>query len=292
MSLTALAAALGIFSPAVLRAEADAIPCNIGYSMTNVSDVDSRDVEAALAVWANDLGNQYGFAVKINLYHNTDKLVTDFGGKKLDFIVITSIDYLRMKKRVKVKPDMTQYRDNKPTVKYLVLTNTHARTSNLSLLKNKKMSILKANQLGRMFLDTLLLKAGLPAADHFFAVTEERNKESQAILDVFFGKSDVCVVTEAAFETMKELNPQVGGKLHVLAESPDLIVVVGIFQPSYPLTYKQRAMKAMSSDFKYHERGKQIMLLFNIEKMDTFTEGHMNGVEKLVAEYDRLTKRR
>jgi hypothetical protein len=46
----------------------------------------------------------------------------------------------------------------------------------------------------------------------------------------------------------------------------------------------------MSSDYKKHERSKQITLLFNVEKMDIITDSQLDSVRKLVSDYDRLKK--
>ncbi len=273
-------------------AATDKVPCIAGYSVKNVADVDPRDAEAALKVWARELAVQWGFDLKISLYNSTDRLIADFMDKKLDFITVTSIDYLRSPHLLKFKPEVTHYKDGKPTSRYVVLVNEQGLKNSPSGLKNKKLSIQKTNHLGQMFLDNWLMRAKLPPSERFFSLTMEKSKESQAILDVFFGQADVCVVTDKAFHTMTELNPQVGQKLHVIAQSPDLITAVGIFRPDYPPDDKQRAMKGMSNDYRNSERGKQILLLFNVEKMDTFHESQLVSIRQLVTEYDRLKKTR
>jgi len=92
------------------RAEkAEPIPCMIGYSVKSLPDVDSRDIEAAFRVWSQELAAQHGFHVETVLYDSTDKLVADFMAKKLDFAAITSIEFLRAVKTLKVKPELTQY---------------------------------------------------------------------------------------------------------------------------------------------------------------------------------------
>jgi ABC-type phosphate/phosphonate transport system substrate-binding protein len=286
-----LVLALSILSSAVSAAEQEKVICVVGYSIRSVSDVDPRDAEAALRVWVKELADQYGFEVKLSLYDSVDKLIVDFIHKKLDFIVMTSIDYLRLSKMLKAKPEVTQIRNGKPTVKYLMLVNEDIHKLGLGSLKNKKLSILKSNHLGLLFLDTHLMQAKLPPSERFFSAIQERNKESQAILDVFFGHADICIVNDVAFHTMTELNPQVGRKLRVIAESPNLINTVGIFRPDYPPGHKKRAIQGMNSDYKHHERGKQIMLLFNIEKMDVITDGQLDSVRILFAEHDRLKRR-
>jgi len=273
-------------------AQKESVPCIVGYSEQTVPDIDSRDLEAAFRLWSQELASQYGFNVETILYGSTEKLIADFLAKKLDFVGMTSIEFLRAAKTLKVKPEMTQYRNGKSVVRYLVLADASVQKKGLAGLKNKKLSILKNNTLAQMFLDTSLMKAGLVSSESFFSAVQEKSKESQAILDVFFGKSDICIVTDSAFQTMKEMNPQVGYKLRVMAESPELVATIGFFRPDWPPEYKQRAMEVLKSDvLKRHERGKQITLLFNIEKVDVLYEEQLDSIKKLLADYDRLRKR-
>ena len=188
---------------------------------------------------------------------------------------------------------MTIWRNGKKFVKFLVLADTEDLKNGLAGLKNKKLSVLKSNAMGTMFLDTHLMKAGFSASDVFFSSIQERGKESQAILDVFFGQAEVCIVTDAAFNTMKEMNPQVGRKLRIIAESPELISSIGFFRPDWPPDYKKRVIEGMRSDaLKRHERGRQIMLLFNIEKIDLITDDQLESTRKLLADYDRLKRKK
>ncbi len=290
--LFTLVACLGLLCPEALAANAGKVTCFVGYSIKSRADVDQRDAEAALRVLAEELADQYGFHVEATLYESVDKLVNDFAAKKLDFASINSVEYLQAAKTLKAKPEMTQYRNGTVFVKYLVLANADIQQKGLTHLKNKKLSIQKDNKLSRLFLDTLLMQANLPPCGRFFAVTQEKTKDSQAILDVFFGRTDVCVVADASYRTMTEMNPQVGLKLRVIGESPGLISTVAFFRPDWPLEYKTKAIKAMSSEYKNHERGKQIMLLFNIERMDVIDEGDLDSLRKLVADYNRLSKKK
>jgi len=283
----------GIFSRDVQAAKTEPILCTVGYSVKTIADIDSRDIEAAFRVWSQELGVQHGFNVQTVLYDSTDKLVADFLAKKLDFAAITSIEFLRAQKILKVKPELTQFRNGKAFVKYLVLADVDDLKTGVPGLKNKRLSMVKSDMLGTMFLDTYLMKTGLPSSNSFFSAVLERSKESQAILDVFFNQSDVCIVSDFAFHTMKEMNPQVGRKMRVLAESPELISSIGFFRPDWPQEYKKRALEGMrSEELRRHERGKQIMLLFNIEKIDLITDEQLENTRKLLADYDRLKKKK
>jgi len=280
------------FSRSASAAPTGPIPGMIGYSVKIMADVDSRDIEAAFRVWSQELAAQYGFHIETVLYDSTDKLAADFLAKKIDFAVVTSIEFLRAAKTLKVKPEVTQYRNGKSFVRFLVLADAADMKKGLAGLKNKKLSVPKGNALATMFLDTQLMKSGLLPSASFFSVIQEKTRESQAILDVFFGHSNACVVSDTVFSTMKEMNPQIGRKLQIMAESPELIASIGFFRPDWPGEYKKKAIEAMKSDtFRRHERAKQIMLLFNIEKIDVIADDQLESTRKLLVDYDRLKRK-
>jgi len=282
----------GLFSANVRAQQIEKIPCMVGYSVKNMVDVDPRDAEAALKVWAQELADQYGFHAKTVLYESADKLAADFVAGKIDFAGMDSVDFLRLEKKLKAKPEMTMYQNGRASIKYLALADANVHKKGLAGLRHKKLSVLKTNDLGKIFLDTSLMKTDLPPSELFFSAIQQKSKDSQAILDVFFGRSDLCVVPDFAFYTMKEMNPQVGRKLQAIAESPDLVATVGFFRPDWPVNYKKRAMKALSSEFGNSERGKQILLLFNFQRIDLINEEQLESIRELLADYDRLKKKR
>ena len=65
-------------------------------------DIDPKDADAALKIWAQEMGKQYGFKVETSLYQSLDMMVNDFNAKKIDFASMSSIDYLRLSPTLKV----------------------------------------------------------------------------------------------------------------------------------------------------------------------------------------------
>jgi len=268
----------------------DKIKCVAGYAVQSMGDVDPRDAEASLRVWVREMGDPSGVQVDTHLYESHDKIIRDFLDKKLDFVVINTVDYLRSASVLKVKPEIAKSRNNKNTVKYVLLTQ--AAPGGLDALKNKKLAILKVNNLGWIYLNVYLMQAGGPDAESFFSSVQYKTKESQAILAVFFGQAEACLVTDTAFNTMTELNPQVGKKLRVMAESPEMIDAVGFFRRDYPPAYKQVLINGLHTGIKVHERGKQIQLLFNLEQMNVIKDSDLDSARKLMTDYDRLKKKK
>ena len=72
----------GVLCGKACAAKADPIPCMVGYSIKTMADVDSRDIEAAFRVWAQELGAQHGFHVITVLYDSHGQTGCGFSCKK------------------------------------------------------------------------------------------------------------------------------------------------------------------------------------------------------------------
>ena len=272
--------------------EKEKIRCVAAYAVQSMGDVDPRDAEASLRVWIREMSEPSGVQIEPLLYESHEKVVRDFLDNKLDFVMVNTVDYLRSASVIKVKPEIAKTRNNKNTVRYVLLTRAGNPSGSLDALKNKKLAILKVNSLGFTYINVHLMQAGWPDAERFFSTVQYKAKESQAILAVFFGQAEACLVTDTAFSMMKELNPQVGQKLRVMAQSPELIDTVGFFRKDYPQAHKQVIISGMHGGIKSHDRGRQILLLFNLDQLDVIKDSDLDSARKLMADYERLKKKK
>ena len=94
--------------------------------------------------------------------------------------------------------------------------------------------------------ETILAREGLGSASGFYGQITTASKISQAVLPVFFRQLDACVVTRSGFETMVELNPQVGRQLKVLASSPPVVPVVFCFRASYDSPIRAKVLEEIA----------------------------------------------
>jgi phosphonate transport system substrate-binding protein len=142
-----------------------------------------------------------------------------------------------------------------------------------------------------VWLDTLLLSQKLGTQKTFFGRREVVTKPTAAILPVFFGKKTACVVDEASFDLMKELNPQVGQQLQVVAMSDTFANVVVCLREEGWRSAQEKA-KAIRSLNELHLNpvGQQTCTLFKIDRMVPFQDSELDTIRKLRATYETLRK--
>jgi ABC-type phosphate/phosphonate transport system substrate-binding protein len=108
---------------------------------------------------------------------------------------------------------------------------------------------------------------------------------------VFFGQADACLVTDTSFKTMAELNPQVGQKLKIIVASVELHEIVNFMQKGLDEAIKEKIVQA-SIRLKETERGKQMLILFNTDGVERSSDEQLETTRQLVAEYEKLKRKK
>src|ERR1035441_10793653 len=87
------------------------------------------------------------------------------------------------------------------------------------------------------------------------------SSDLRVVLPVFFGQSDACLTSKRSFDTMCELNPQVGKDLIVIASSPVMVVTFYIFHKNYHGVSRERFARVYS-EVSTSAAGRQLATLF------------------------------
>jgi len=288
--LCCLCAVLILVSPAFsITAQANSI--RMGYSSKTLFDVDIKDAAAALQVWTKEIAASLGWQARADLYEDLNPLIQDLQAGKLDLVALKSLDYLRIAQSTKSDLAFTAFKSGKKTLKYMLLARVDSDVKELSNLRGKTISIMNGDETGMLFLETVLLRKNLPESRKFFSSIEAKGKLSQVILSVFFNQADVCLTNDSGFNIMKELNPQIGQKMKIIAESPEIVESLAFFRGDYDASMKKsvirRALKLGDTP-----RGQQVQMLFKISGLTTINEQDLFTLKRLLKEYEQYSKKK
>lgn len=261
------------------------------YSEKTLPDVDTKDAAAAMKLYVSELGSKMKIVGESVIYRDTDQMMKDLQAGKIDLLALRALDYLRSKPRSNTEAALVNVKGGKTTSRYVVLVKEGEQALKIGHLRNKRVALIKGDDVGLLFLNTLLLAAGHQETKEFFSSVDEKAKASQAVLSVFFGQADACVIDEGAFKTIEELNPQVSKKLKVLAVSPELVTAVTVFRKGCDEDLKKKVIHT-SKTLKNDPRGKQVLLLFKVDDLSRLHESDLDSLKALVNEYDRLKAKR
>lgn len=259
----------------------------IAYTDKMLADIGPKDMATAMQMYVDEIARQAGYHGKTYRYGSIDELVSKALAGEVDFLALTSVDYLRLKKKLDLDLTLGQVKGGKIGAKYLILTNENKGYSKLADLKDKKLLVPKGDDIALLYLNTTLLKQKLAETKQFFSVVEEKNTPSQAVLPVFFGQADACVITDVSLKTMVELNPQLGKAMKVLISSPEFVTSVTAFRRSVSADIQQTT-RDYGLKLKEQARGRQILMLFKIDGLKEIQETDLGSIKELMSEYDRV----
>jgi ABC-type phosphate/phosphonate transport system substrate-binding protein len=265
---------------------------DIVYSSSLFRTVSENDAIAAIRVWIDTVGWQKGYQVDCNISVAKDAadIKTRLQEGSTDLVLLDAMEYFEVAGLGLLEPAFTATRgEGDESLQFVLVANREPGVTTIAGLRGKTLAIQSDSRadLGRMWTEVLLHEDGLGTSDRFFSSISSVLTPSAAVLPVFFGKMGAGVVDRASLEVMKEMNPQIGSRLQVLATSSPLItgiVCVGRRQNSY-----RAALMEALRDLHQTAEGKQILLVFKSDRMKTVNSEDLERVRTLCAKYLAIT---
>ena len=265
----------------------------VGYTTALAYDIAVNDSRTATQGWVKTVIDRAGIDAdaEVVIFQDLQPLVAAVNAEKLDLAVLLPLEFVEIADQAPLRPMLTTSSRGSILHEYVLLVSPDRGTTSLAQLSGKSLVLEKGGK-GRvpgMWLDVLLLRAGLTPSEVFFKSTRQVTSTSRAVLPVFFGQADACVVSREGFDTMVELNPQLGAKLSVLAVSPGFLRgVVCLRQDVYEL-YGDTIMESLLS-LHTDPRGQQLLHLFHVSELVRVGEGFLDQVMALSEEHEALAE--
>jgi phosphonate transport system substrate-binding protein len=266
---------------------------SVGMAKVCFRNVNRNDAIAAYKIFLESAGRRFGniYTAAAEIYDDTPSFEADIQRQPMNVAVMNSWQFLTMNIQAQMRPFFTVAENGKVGRKYLVLTRRDSGFNSLASLRGKDFMGLEfvGAGVGKIWFDTLFLSEQLGAPEKFFASTELVAKPTTAVLPVYFGKKSACLVDEASFDLMKELNPQVGQMLQIVAASDNYVdVVVCLREANWSAPkFKSDTITALR-ELGQDPAGQQICTLFRIDRMVPFEDVQLDTVRKLRATYEAL----
>ena len=283
----AVAAAGQDAPPGIRRAHMEIL-----YSSSLFRTVSKNDAIAAMRVWVDTVGRQKGFLLDCNVSVAEDvaemkRLVQEH---PWSLVLLDPVEYFELAGLGLLEPALTgSSGKDDASLQFLLVANQDSGATTVSGLRGKTLAIQTGSRadMGRVWIEVLVHEDGLGPADRFFISMSSVSTPSAAVFPVFFGKVGAGVVDRTSFEVMKEMNPQLGSRLRVLAVSPPLIKDVLCVDKRH-IAYREDLLQALR---ELHEtaEGKQILLVFKSDRMKTVNNEDLERVRTLCAKYLAIT---
>lgn len=242
------------------------VPIRIAISENIVTDVNLNDARAAMLVWTKLITQHVNITVECspNIFETTAELVNRVQRGQVDAVALNVVEYRQISRYLDVREVVTSA-GVAGLKQYLILVREDSGIRRLDELRGQRLIALKTPQMcvAPAWLSTQLSGAG---GEPFFRSVTTESKVSRVVLPVFFGQREACLTTKRGFDTMCELNPQVGKGLRVLTSSPAMVIFCYVFRKNYASVQRERLVKALSS-LSDTAAGRQLAELFQFEQV-------------------------
>jgi phosphonate transport system substrate-binding protein len=290
----ALVLALGAESQKLQSAETNAPveQLRIFFSSRVMLDLRDHDSQAAVKAWTQTVIKEAGISAEAKSeVGDMAAIINAFRDGRADAASLPTDEYLTLIENARTEHLYYPITKDDPYEEYLLLVPSEASVQKISDLRGRKLIVLSHHRmsLADYWLDTLLVKQALPVASTFFGNVAHKQKAANVVLPVFFGNADACLITRRGYETMTELNPQVGKRLRVLAASPKLVPTLFCFNARAHSKLADRARDAIRNLHKT-VFGQQILTTFQLDGMVEGDPKFLESARELMSDYARLCR--
>lgn len=262
----------------------------IGVSPSGFEWVDENDATAALKAWADTVGKEMGLGqVDVELLSGpANELRAALEEHRLDGISVNVPEYMDI--GLKAQEIYIPVVGQSPGISYALIVGEDTGISSpenllgchLVMGKDRRMS------LAQPWLQILMADRNGGSDGLKFQEPTIVENPSKAILQVFFHQADAALVAREAFDLACELNPQLGNRLRVMAESPPFVNAFFFFPYRPNRSQKAEKLKNAILNLDATPGGRQVLTVFKSNRMIKYPVSILDGTIQFVEHYHRV----
>lgn len=269
---------------------------DLAMTASSLGQVDATDAVAAFETYARVYAEAVGVEaiVEATVFASIDELLDSVRRGRQKILGLQITEYLvLMEHDLPLDLEFVSERSGRATETYLILARRDSGLTQLADLRDRALLTCIGQQMGlsQPWLECQLADEGLPPSASFSGSVEIQPRISSALLSVFFGKADACLVAESGFETMAEMNPQLAEQLVVLATSPDVVSFVTCIRSDFTGINRQRTEDAYLGAHA-HPQGRQLMTLFGFDRNRRCQAVDIESALAIIRRHERLVRSR
>jgi phosphonate transport system substrate-binding protein len=257
-----------------------------------LADINESDARAALRSWADVVSGIVGMHIDYEQYFlaSANQMLELMRKAAVDSVACTTLDYIPF--AASVDPSVLMVEPNGVGQTFVLLVNAKSNIHTVAELRGRPLVYYRSpvTCLAMDWVETLLNTAHLGPSERFFGGVTPNAKLSRSVLPVFFGQSDACLVTQEGFQTMCELNPQLGVTLRTLATSPPYINSFFGFHRNCQPAIKFKFQSALENLDK-SATGRQLLAMFQTKGMAARDSSVLRSAVDLAEAAERARRR-
>jgi len=258
---------------------------NMGGTVTVLRNAPKQDAEIAFNSVLDEALIHSPVRVHLTVYPSLKELLAAFHKGEVNGFFGTPLEYLSLPVALGEQSMALQYENTSIKQHYVVLARKTEKDRSLRDFSRGRLSLSRLQDIEELYLNTFLLRNGLPEIPDFFSERSDPKTASIAIMDVYFGKAEMTVVPERDFKTATELNPQVGKQLVILDSSPPMIPTIGAVSK----VIDHETINGLMKDIEAISRkGGKLSGVIQNQSIVKISRDEINSVIELKREYEAL----
>lgn len=260
-----------------------------GGSKTGVKINVQQGSEATFNIAFDKLMAHRGIDLNLHIFESSQALFDAFNRDEINAVFASPLEFMQLQEHMGETLIAVNYQNAPIKQSFVVLARKSDHITDIKQLKHKRLSLAPLQDVAQLYLNTLLLARQEPEIPAFFTETFESKNANVAVMDVFFGKSDVAVVRESELKQAISLNPQVEQQLAVLEKSPAFLNMVGAGKKTIDEKKFREVMFSITGVSKT-EDGKKLFKVINAEELHLISRADLTEVTELLNRYKTLSK--
>lgn len=265
---------------------------NFGFYTNSTLISNNKDIRIAIELWIKEIMYSSGIDINLRIYDNIDLMMDDFlYHKKLQMLGFEPIDFIKNRhKLVKKYQKLWTFQVSKDKyIQYYFIEKKKEKNYKFNL-NNKNIAIKKGDLSAKIWLDMLSIENFKQPYKKVIQSETLVEKQSSAILKVYFEKLDCAVVSKDTFDVMKELNPNIVHKLDIIKKSPKIFLsYIGLLSKNLSKQSANKLEKSMNM-INHSSKGRQILDLLKVEKILILEEEFFQKLEIFYKNYENTLK--
>lgn len=267
-------------------------PFRFSFSTSLFKHLNENDAKAALKAYSQALLKEKGVEVSPEpmLLDGAAAIGEALRNRQVEIASLLTLEFLALEPALQPAHVIISMIQGQTCEEYLILVRRDGPAKAVADLKGRHLMLYDDARasLAPAWLEVLAQQAHeAGGATEFFGRIEPADKLSRIVLPVFFGQADACLATRRGFDTMMELNPQLGKSLVAVAVSPKLIPAVACFRPDYEPD-KYRKVRDLLLDVRHYPAGKQLLNLFAADSLVEAPISCLDSTRELLQQSGRL----
>lgn len=262
----------------------------LNYSNSALNFKDARD---SLSNWITDLGVSNDLNVETKFFASIDDLFNSYSKGELDMIVISFPAYFENEHKLKnlSKDFWSASFSNGIYSDFYLITQTDSKINSIKDISNKSISLELYDKVPEVWIDKLSLLVNKKSVESISSKIIKEDKDSSALLNVFFKKTDLAVVSSQTWNDMIKLNPSISKKIKIIEKSEkNNLPFVGFFHKD-TVDYKINEFFRITSKIEQSVRAEELITLLKFKFFFRLNDNYLNDIRNYYIEYFELKNR-